>query len=49
MTVVAFVGEADHVQPVVTWAGRFAAALHAELVLFYVPNWGSIVNRIRSM
>ena len=38
MTVVAFVGEAIDAQPVVTWAGRFAAARKSELVVFYKPS-----------
>ena len=38
MIVVAFVAEAGDAAPVVTWAGRFAVAKGAELVVFYVPG-----------
>ncbi len=38
MTVVAFVNDVADAQPVVTWAGKFAAAADAELVVFYASN-----------
>ncbi len=41
MTVVAFVGGVSDAQPVVTWAGRFAAAADAELVVYYAPTLAS--------
>jgi uncharacterized hydrophobic protein (TIGR00271 family) len=42
MTVVAFVGDPADAKPVVTWAGRFAAAQNAELVVFYLPRTANV-------
>ena len=38
MTVVAYVQVPSDALPVVTWAGRFAAARNSELVIFYSPS-----------
>jgi hypothetical protein len=38
MTVVAFVADSADAKPVVTWAGRFAAARKAELVICYLTR-----------
>lgn len=38
MSVAAFVGAADDARSVISWAGRFAAARNADLVIFYLPD-----------
>lgn len=42
MTVVGFIASPSDAAPVVTWAGRLAAASNTDLVLFYVPSSDSL-------